>query len=74
MTPPTAIEEIMDPMPLEKVCDLLGQREIPGTPDQLNRLCVRIRELSEMNGEEWVRQNKETLLHQWTEMLRQGAL
>ena len=52
-------------MSREKLFDLLGTRDIPGTPDELNILWVRIRELGELNGEEWVRRNSQMLLSEW---------
>ncbi len=55
----------MAELSLEKVSDLLGKQEIPGSENELKILCVRIRELVEMNGEDWVRQNRKKLLKQW---------
>jgi len=49
----------------EKVRDILGTQEIPGSQNQLKILCVRIRELVDMNGEDWVRQNRQKLLNEW---------
>ncbi len=60
----------MDPMPLEKVCELLESADIPGTPDQVAILCVRIRELAGMNGENWVRLNRQKLLDDWQYLLQ----
>ena len=55
----------MGPVSLEKLFDLLGARDIPGTPEELKLLAVRIRELVELNGEEWVRQNSQRLISEW---------
>jgi len=60
----------MDPMPLEKVLNLLGTTRILGSPEQLDALCIRIGELAEMNGEEWVRQNRQRLIDQWEHWTR----
>ena len=62
----------MDPMPLDKVCELLETEDIRGTPEQLNGFCIRIRELVEMNGAKWVRSNRDKLLNQWEYLLDRG--
>jgi hypothetical protein len=41
----------MAELSLEKVSKLLGTRDFPGSENELKILCVRIRELLEMNGE-----------------------
>ena len=56
-------------MTLEEVYTLMGTREIPGTPKELNILCTRIRELRKMNGEEWVKENCSRLLQEWDQTL-----
>ena len=50
---------------LEKVCELLGTAEIPGDEKELEVLRIRMGELSELNGEEWIRENRRMLLDQW---------
>ena len=60
----------MADLSLEKVNDLLGNQEIPGSENELKMLCVRIRELVQMNGEEWVRQNSQKLLDEWDYIIR----
>ena len=55
----------MAELSLEKVCDLLGTQHIPGCEKEQKMLCTRIRELVEMNGEQWVRQNRKKLLDEW---------
>ena len=64
------LEAPMAELSLEKVSDLLGQQEIPGSENELKILCVRIRELVEMNGEDWVRQNSQKLLQEWDYIVR----
>ena len=54
----------------EKLYDLLGTRDIPGKPEELEILSTRIKELLEMNGEEWVRDNRHKLLSEWEYALR----
>jgi hypothetical protein len=57
----------MDNQPvIESLCQLLGKRDIPGTPEQLERLSIRLQELAELNGAEWVAGNRERLLKQWS--------
>jgi len=61
----SSLEAIMAEVSLEKVCDLLGRQHIPGSEKEQKMLCTRIRELVEMNGEQWVRQNRKKLLDEW---------
>lgn len=56
-------------MTLEEVYTLMGTREIPGSPKELDILCTRIRELKTMNGEEWVKENRSRLLKEWGQTL-----
>ncbi len=64
----------MAELSLDKVSDLLGMQKIPGSENELKVLCVRIRELVEMNGEDWVRQNSQKLLEEWNYIVRQGVI
>ncbi len=64
----------MPELSLEKVSDLLGTKDLPGSENELKILCVRIRELLEMNGEDWVRQNRKKLLDEWEYIVRQGII
>ena len=64
----------MAELSLEKVSDLLGTQEIPGSENEIKILRVRIRELVEMNGEAWVRQNRQKLLDEWDYIVRQGII
>ena len=61
-------------LPLEKVGELLGTHKIPGSENELKILCVRIRELVEMNGENWVRENRKKLLDEWDYIVRQNII
>ena len=63
----------MKPMSLESVLDLLDTDRLPGTPGQVDRFCIRIRELAAMNGDDWVRQNRAKLLDQWYCMLHRDT-
>jgi hypothetical protein len=64
----------MAELSLEKVGDLLGTQEIPGSENELKVLCVRIRELVELNGEVWVRQNSQKLLGEWDYIVRKKII
>jgi hypothetical protein len=55
----------MPELSMEKVRDLLGSQHIQGSEKEQKILCTRIRELIEMNGEDWVRQNRTKLLEEW---------
>ena len=55
----------MPTISLEKMYALLGTRAVPGTNQQLQKLCIRLAELSQMNGEKWVIQHREKLLNEW---------
>ena len=55
----------MEALSLEKVCELLGTTEIPGNEKELDVLRSRMGELLELNGEDWIRENRRMLLDQW---------
>jgi len=50
---------------LEKVCELLGTTAIPGNEREHRVLVVRMEELLELNGEDWIRENRSVLIEQW---------
>jgi hypothetical protein len=50
---------------LEKVCELLGTADLPGNERELEVLRNRMAELLELNGEDWIRENRQMLLDQW---------
>jgi hypothetical protein len=64
----------MNVLSLEKVYDLLGNSEIPGSAKELEKLCIRIRELVESNGEDWVKGNRQELLLEWEYIVQQGII
>ena len=64
----------MNVLSLEKVFDLLGKREIPGSDKELEKLCIRIGELVESNGEDWIMENRQKLLLEWDYVVRQGII
>jgi hypothetical protein len=67
-------EVSMNELSLDDVCDLLDTGKIPGSADELKKLCIRIRELVELNGKEWVMENRQKLLDDWEYIVRQGLM
>ena len=64
----------MATIPLDKVYDLLGTHQIPGSEKELEVLCVRIGELVEMNGDKWVKENRKKLLVEWNYVICSRAI
>ena len=64
----------MKAISLEKVYDLLGQSDIPGSPKELEKLCIRIHELVKANGEDWVIENRQKLLSEWHYIIQHGII
>lgn len=64
----------MAELSLEEVYDLLGTQQILGSEKEQKMLCIRIRELVEMNGEDWVRQNRQKLLDEWDYIVRKQII
>jgi hypothetical protein len=64
----------MTELSLEKVLSLLGAQHIKGSDKELNMLCIRIGELVELNGEEWVKESRQTLLDEWEYIVSQGII
>lgn len=64
----------MAELSLEKVFRLLGEQHIKGSDRELKMLCVRIGELVELNGEEWVKESRQTLLDEWEYIVNQGII
>ncbi len=64
----------MMPLTLEIVFKLLGTQNIPGSPKELEILCIRISELVQLNGEDWIRQNRQKLIDEWYYIIRQGII
>ena len=59
---------------LEKVFSLLGTQHIKGSENELKMLCIRISELVELNGEDWVIQSRQSLLDEWEYIVSQGII
>ncbi|MBW2583807.1 MAG: hypothetical protein JRE36_09570 [Deltaproteobacteria bacterium] len=59
---------------LEKVFSLLGTQHIKGSEKELKMLCLRIGELVELNGEDWVKESRQSLLDEWEYIVTQGII
>jgi len=59
---------------LEKVFSLLGTQHIKGSDKALKMLCIRIAELVELNGEDWVKESRQSLLDEWEYIVNQGII
>jgi hypothetical protein len=68
------MEAPMAELSLGKVNDLLGTQNLPGSEKELKILRVRIRELVDVNGEDWVRQNRKKLLDEWDFIVRKKII
>lgn len=64
----------MADLSLEKVVTLLGTQDIKGSEKELKMLCIRISELVESNGEDWVKESRQTLLDEWEYIVNQGII
>ena len=64
----------MADLSLEKVFSLLGTQHIKGSEKELKMLCIRIAELVELNGEDWVKASRQSLLDQWEYIVSQGVI
>ena len=64
----------MNELSLEMVFDLLGRHDIPGSEKELAKLCIRINDLVEANGADWVKDNRQQLLAEWEYIVREGFI
>ncbi len=64
----------MKPLQLDVIYKLLGTHNIPGSPQELEILSIRITELVQANGEQWVRKNRQKLIDEWYYIVRQGII
>ena len=55
----------MGPLTELQLKEILGTHDIAGTPEQIKDFSIRIAELMNLNGEQWVRNNAQRLLAQW---------
>jgi hypothetical protein len=68
------LKAFMKPLTLEIVFKLLGTQNIPGSPKELEILCIRITELVQLNGQNWIRENRQKLIDEWYYIIRQGII
>ena len=59
---------------LDTVFDLLGTRDISGSEKELEKLCIRVSELVALNGDQWVKDNRQNLLDEWECIVRQELM
>ena len=64
----------MADLSLEQVFSLLGTQQIKGSEKELKILCIRIAELVELNGEDWVKTSRQSLLDEWEYIVSQGVI
>ena len=62
----------MKTLPQETVYHLLGTRNVLGTAEEVQKLSIRISELVELNGQDWVIENRDRLLQEWEFAVRRG--
>ena len=64
----------MADLSLEQVFSLLDTQHIKGSEKELKILCIRIAELVELNGEDWVKTSRQSLLDEWEYIVSQGVI
>ena len=68
------MEAPMAELSLKSVCDLLGTNNIAGSEKELEILCIRIGELLEVNGKDWILHNRHKLLSEWNYIVRKQIM
>ena len=53
---------------------LLGEQNLPGTPEELAILATRIEELMRLNGRKWVIHHRRQLVREWAYIIEQALL
>jgi hypothetical protein len=53
------------PITLEKLNELMGVEELPGTPEQIQEMLRSTEWLIGDHGEQWITQNRHRLLYDW---------
>ena len=64
----------IEPLTLDIVFKLLGTQNIPGSSRELEILSIRITELVHINGEQWIRDNRQKLIDEWYYIVRKGII
>jgi hypothetical protein len=70
----SSLETPMAELSLKRVCDLLGTNNIAGSEKELEILCIRIGELLEANGKDWILHNRHKLLSEWNYIVRKQIM
>jgi hypothetical protein len=68
------MEAPMVELSLEQVYNLFGTHKIAGSEKELKILRIRIGELLEANGEDWILQNRHKLLSEWHCIVREQII
>ena len=68
------METPMAELSLERVYDLLGTKNITGSKKELENLRIRIGELLEANGKDWILRNRHKLLSEWNYIVRKQII
>lgn len=64
----------MADLSLKKVFSLLDTQHIKGSDKELKMLCIRISELVDLNGEDWVKESRQILRDEWEYIVSQGII
>ena len=59
----------MQELTADQLKQILRTPVIKGTPEQIRLLALRVNELRDLNGKEWVAANAGQLLEQWERVL-----
>jgi hypothetical protein len=68
------MEAPMAELSLEQVYNLFGTNKIAGSEKELEILRIRIGELLEANGEDWILQHRHKLLSEWHRIVREQII
>jgi hypothetical protein len=59
---------------LEEIKRLLEAESLPGSRQQLCKLRVRITELAQLNGTQWIHENRMKLRREWQMLINKGLI
>ena len=68
------MEAPMAELSLEQMYNLFGTNKIAGSEKELEILRIRIGDLLEANGEDWILQNRHKLLSEWHYIVREQII
>ncbi len=63
----------MQELTTDQLKEMLNTSVIKGSPEQVRILAIRVKELCQLNGKEWVATNADLLLDQWERILSRMA-